>query len=281
MNIDLGAALATLEGWVNGFIAALPNLVVAILIVVAFIFLARLIRKVILKMTVSKNRSASLGVVIGRLAFGVTIITGFLIALMVLIPSFTPGQLVGALGISSIAIGFAFKDILQNFLAGILILLTEPFQLGDQVAVGDYEGTVLNIETRATKIKTYDGRLVVIPNADMFTDSVTVNTAFDRRRSEYDVGIGYGDDIAKAKAILHEVITSTDGVLSDPAPDFLTVEFADSSVKIKTRWWTAPEIADVWPIRDAIMSEVKIRFDAEGIDLPFPIRTVYLEKETE
>ena len=95
---------------------------------------------------------------------------------MIAIPSFQPAQLIQLLGISGVAIGFAFLDILQNFLAGILILLTEPFRLGDQIVVGGYEGTVEEIETRATSIRTYDGRRVVIPNSNLFTESVTVNT---------------------------------------------------------------------------------------------------------
>lgn len=281
MNFDLDGALGTIQEWVNGFIASLPNLVVAVLIIVGFYFLARLVRKLILSMTESRERSQSVGIVIGRLSFGLIVILGFLIALMILIPSFTPGQLLGALGVSSIAIGFAFKDILQNFLAGILILLTEPFRIGDQVVVGEFEGTVTEIETRATKMTTYDGRLVVIPNADMYTDSVTVNTAFDRRRSEYDFGIGYEDDIDKAKEILRDVIAATDGVDESRGIDLLTMEFADSSVNIRARWWTDPTIRDVLTVHDRIMSEVKRRFDAAGINIPFPIRTVYLNEASD
>jgi small conductance mechanosensitive channel len=116
---------------------------------------------------------------------------------------FQAGDLIQLLGISGVAIGFAFRDILQNFLAGILILLTEPFQIDDQIVFKGFEGTVENIETRATTIRTYDGRRIVIPNSELFTNSVTVNTAFDNRRLEYDVGIGYGDDIrANASKLL-------------------------------------------------------------------------------
>ena len=91
---------------------------------------------------------------------------------------------------------------MQNFLAGILILLTEPFEINDQIVFKSFEGTVENIETRATTIRTYDGRRIVIPNAELFTNSVTVNTAFDKRRIEYDFGIGYGDDIDHAKQLI-------------------------------------------------------------------------------
>jgi small conductance mechanosensitive channel len=105
-----------------------------------------------------------------------------------------PGDLFADLGVSSVAIGFAFKDILQNMLAGILILLRQPFEVGDQIVSGGHECTVEKVETRATMIKTYDGRSVDIPNFDIYTDSVVVNTAFDIRLWQYDIGMGCNDD---------------------------------------------------------------------------------------
>lgn len=276
MNFSLDAAIRTLQEWGNSLIASLPNIVVAVLIVLLFVLIARVLRNFIHRSTEKHERSKNVGLVVGRLVFGLTIVVGFFIALTILIPSFTAGELVSALGITSIAIGFAFKDILQNFLAGILILLTEPFRLGDQIIVNDFEGTVVNIETRATKIRTYDNRLVVIPNANMFTDSVTVNTAFELRRTDFDFGIAYEDDIDAAKEIILEVMRSTEGVAPDPAPDVLTVALADSSVNIRGRWWTEPTILSVLQVQDRVVSAVKKRFDAAGITIPFPIRTLYM-----
>lgn len=155
---DLAPALARARAIVDGLVAAIPNAVVA-LAVFAVALLA-------------------------------VLFIGLLVALSVALPTFQPGDVVPVLGISSVAIGFAFRDILQNFLAGILLLLTQPFRVGDQIAADAYEGTVEDIQTRATFIRTYDGRRVVIPNA-VFTDTVVVNTAFEHRRLEFDVGIGY------------------------------------------------------------------------------------------
>lgn len=125
--------------------------------------------------------------------------------------------------------------MLQNFLAGILILVTEPFRIGDQIVFGSYEGTVEDIQTRATIIKTYDNRRVVIPNAELFTNSVTVNTAYTARCLQYDVGIGYGDDIDTAVQVMLEAVRGIVGVLADPAPDVLVVALAESSVTIRVR----------------------------------------------
>jgi small-conductance mechanosensitive channel len=198
------------------------------------------------------------------------------------IPTFQAGDLVQLLGISGVAIGFAFRDILQNFLSGILILLTEPFQIDDQIVFKDFEGTVENIETRATTIRTYDGRRIVIPNSELFTNSVTVNTAFDNRRLEYDVGIGYGDDIDLAKQLMLEAMHSVDEVLKDPAPDVLVMELAESTVNIRVRWWVhPPRRADNLISRDKVITAIKKKLVENGIDLPFPTQQILFHDQTE
>ena len=130
------------------------------------------------------------------------IIVGFMLAATVVVPSLKPGDLISGLGVSSVAIGFAFKDILQNWLAGVLILIRQPFEVKDQIEVNGFEGTVERIETRATIIKTYDGQRVVVPNSDIYTNSIIVKTAHEKRRSQYDVGIGYGDNLREACEVL-------------------------------------------------------------------------------
>ena len=173
--------------------------------------------------------------------------------------------------------------ILQNFLAGILILLTEPFRIGDQIVFKDFEGTVEDIQTRATMIRTYDGRRVVIPNSELFTNSVTVNTAFERRRLQYDVGIGYGDDVGRAKQLMLEAVGSIEGVLADPAPDVLVVALADSSVQIRVRWWIdPPRRADAMESFDQVITAIKQKVYVEqGIDLPYPTHQILFHDQTE
>jgi uncharacterized membrane protein len=223
-----------------------------------------------------------LGLVLGRLSSGVIIFLGLLVALVIAVPGFTPGQLVSVLGISSVAIGFAFRDILQNFLAGILLLLSEPFRIGDQIVVDSFEGTVEDIQTRATFIKTYDGRRIVIPNGDLFTKSVTVNTAYETRRLQYDIGIGYGDDIGRARQIMLDTVRAMPDVLDDPAPDAIVVDLAGSSVNIRLRWWvTPPRQVDILDARDRVLERVKNALVAEGIDLPFPTQQILFHDQTE
>jgi len=282
MKFDLSEATSSVGGMVNGFLQRLPYIVLAVIVFVIFFFIAKVVRATVRSLAKRNRNHYNLGLVMGRLSYGVIIFVGLLIALVIAIPGFTPGQLISILGLSSVAVGFAFRDILQNFLAGILLLLAEPFRIGDQIVIGNFEGTVEDIQTRATYIKTYDGRRVVIPNSNLFTNSVTVNTAHDKRRLEYDIGIGYGDDIAGAKQLLMSIVSGMPDVLKEPAPETLVVRLADSSVNIRLRWWiNPPRQTDVLKSQDAVLEEIANQMAAAGFDLPFPTQQILFHDQTE
>ncbi|MDN5666690.1 MAG: mechanosensitive ion channel family protein, partial [Psychrobacter sp.] len=188
-----------------------------------------------------------------------------------------PAKLIGALGIGSVAIGFAFKDIFQNLLSGILLLISEPFRIGDQIVSGDYEGTVEDIKIRATTIRTYDGRQVVIPNSDLYTSALTVNTAYKQRRLQVEVGIGYEDDIEEAKAEILRALDKADSVSTKAQPSVIATGFGGSSIDLTVRWFIeegtqANKVASI----HQVIVEVKKALDAAGINIPFPIRTIDL-----
>ncbi len=280
LNANPSNILETVNGMINGFLALLPNLVIALVILVIFYFVGKGVRSLISRAT-AKRDSANLGTVLGRLAQWLVLLLGLLVALAIVAPSVKPIDILSTLGIGGVAIGFAFRDILQNFLAGLLILLRQPFRVGDQIVVNNYEGTVEEIETRATMIKTYDGRRVVIPNGDIYTSSVVVNTAYETRRTQYDVGIGYGDDIAQAKAIMLQAMQNCEGVATDPAPDVLTAELAGASVNLRARWWTHSSRADVVQVSDRVITAIKNELSDADIDLPFPTQVILWHDQTE
>ncbi|MEO5659673.1 MAG: mechanosensitive ion channel family protein [Polaromonas sp.] len=282
MNFDLSDATRALQGLANGFVQRLPYLLLSVVVFLLFYAVAVLVRGSIRALASGVRRRRNLGLVVGRLSYGVVIFVGLLVSLVIAIPGFTPGQLANILGLSSVAIGFAFRDILQNFLAGILLLASEPFRIGDQIVIGSFEGTVEDIQTRATFIKTYDGRRVVIPNSNLFTNSVTVNTAHEQRRLEYDFGLGFGDDIAQAKAILLQVVQSIPGVLQEPAPDVLVVRLAESSINVRLRWWVQPPRQfDVLTSQDLVLEKAAAALLAAGIDIPFPTQQILFHDQTE
>ena len=265
----------------KGAIALLPNIIIAILVFIIFWFIAKFSRRIIKNIT-RKKQSRNLGLVLARLSQGLIILVGAFISLAIVIPSFKPGDLVQLLGVSGVAVGFAFRDILQNFLAGILILITEPFVINDQIVFKDFEGTVEHIQTRATTIRTYDGTRIVIPNAELFTNAVKVNTAFEKRRLQYDIGIGYGDDIDRAKEIILDVLRNDPEAIADPAPEALVVQLADFAIILRARWWVdPPRRAEVLDSQDQVLTQLCKRLLAAGIDLPLPTQQILFHDQTE
>ncbi|WP_411826815.1 mechanosensitive ion channel family protein [Luteolibacter sp. AS25] len=280
VDLDPGIALEKIDKWVDGVTRLLPNLIVAIVLFAIIWFASALVKRTLHKQF-DKHGRENLGAVLGGFAKWAILVIGFLLCATIVIPSMKPGDLIAGLGISSVAIGFAFKDILQNWLAGLLILLRQPFQINDQISVNGHEGTVERIETRATIIKTYDGQRIVVPNSDIYTNSVLVRTAHDVRRSEYDIGIGYGDDVETACSVIERVLAGVEGVEADPAPEALPWDLAASWVTVRARWWTDSRRTNVAHVHSRIIMAVKRALDEERIDMPFDTQVHLFHDQTE
>ncbi len=268
----------SLQAMFAGFMGALPELILGIVVFVLFYFLARVL-KAFVKRSIKRE---GLSEAIGRISQVAVVVVGLLIAMTIIFPSVNLGGVLGSLGIGGVAIGFAFQDVLQNYFAGLLLLWSEPFRVGDQIETSNgYIGTVMSIETRSTTLKTYDGRRVVIPNSNLFTDDVVVNTAREYRRSEYDVGIGYGDDIETAREVILEAVKGVEAVVREPEPDVVLVDLAGSSVNLRARWWTEPDQASVVTVRDKVLTAVKYALNDAGIDMPYPTEVHLFHDQTE
>jgi small-conductance mechanosensitive channel len=275
--MDMNDASNATHLMIRDFAATLPRLIVAVLIALFFFALGQLVRRGMARAGNGDSAHRTLNVALGRLAHGAITAIGILFAVAAAFPGFNAANLIGALGIGGIAIGFAFKDIFENFLSGILILITRPFRIGDQIIYDKYEGTVEDIHIRATWLKTYDGRRVVIPNSVLFTNAVTVNTAFDSRRLEYDFKIRNGDGVARAKTIIERVLRDTTEVLPEPKADVVMTAFDDATVVVKARWWSKSRMGDAMTAQDHVLSSVRKALATEGIELSSPPRTVVLQ----
>ena len=280
VDIDPGAAVERLDGWLDAAVRSLPNIVVALVLIAVVTIIAYLLARFVRRRFEARGRR-DLGIMVAGLVKWALIIGIVLLGLTIVLPTLRPGDLIAGLGVGSVAIGFAFKDILQNWLSGLLILLRQPFEIGDQIVIGEYEGTVERIETRSTIIRTYDAQRAVIPNGEVYTSALKVKTANRLRRSQYDIGIGYGDGIGHAKDVLEEAMGSLEGVERDPAPETLVWDLSASWVTIRMRWWTRSDRATEVQVRSRVLWAAKDALDAAGIDMPYDTQVQLFHDQTE
>ncbi|MFC6584118.1 mechanosensitive ion channel family protein [Sulfitobacter aestuariivivens] len=173
------------------------------------------------------------------------------------------------------AIGFAFKDVFENFLAGVLLLIREPFSIDDYIECEDIEGQVEEITIRDTHVRQTDGQLVVAPNAMFFKNPVTIRTAKDVRRTTIICGVAYGEDVDEARDVIAKAVRGVDTVRDDIRDvEIFAQEFADSSINFEVTWWTGSRPIDIRSSRDKVVSAVKRALDDAGIEIPFPYRTL-------
>lgn len=184
---------------------------------------------------------------------------------------------IAVLGAAGLAVGLALQGSLANFAGGVLILIFKPFKVGDAIEAKGYLGSVVEIQILYTIIKTFDNRRIIIPNGELSNSSLTNMSVYDTRRCDMKFGIGYGDDIDRAKDICRRVIGEDERALSDPEPLIVVGALGESSVELTVRVWT--KASDLWPFYWDMQENVKKAFDAEGITIPFPQRDVHMYQE--
>jgi small conductance mechanosensitive channel len=186
-------------------------------------------------------------------------------------------SLIAILGAASLAIGLALQGSLANFAAGVLLIIFRPFKGGDYVECGGTAGAVEEIQIFTTQLSSPDNKKIIIPNAKVLGDNITNYSAKETRRVDLVIGVGYTDDLQKVEQVLQDVLAKDERVLKDPAPTIAVMELADSSVNFAVRPWV--KTADYWSVYFDLTKKIKLRFDAEGIAIPFPQRDVHLYQE--
>lgn len=275
MNQLLETVFQSIREIIGNGIKILPALLIALVIICLTRYGAEIVERISNQVARRTIKSESLRLLFCKSGYVITWVVGVVIASVVAFPGLRLGDIVATLGLGSVAIGFAFQDIFKNFLAGILLLLQEPFRIHDQIVVDDYEGTVEQIDIRTTTIRTYNGERVLLPNSTVFTSAVLVRTAFSSRRTDLEVGVDYNTHLPQAAKLLEQVITEVEGVLKDPAPEIDLVEFGDSSINFAVRYWTLPQKREVRHTRTRLIMAIKQAFDEADISIPYPIRTLY------
>ena len=270
---------AQLHALWKGFLQLLPNFVIALIVIVVTALLARLSWRIARGLAKRAKLRGSLRSLLGQLVYLGIWVVGLLIAVTVVFPSITPAKLIAGLGIGSIAIGFAFKDIAENFVAGVLILWKFPIEIGDYIEVDGIEGTIEEITIRMTLLRQVDGDLVAVPNATLFKNPVNNFTNWRDRRVTVMCGIAYGESVGEARRVITRAVEGCKtvrrgGAAGNRPIQIFAKEFGDSSINFEVTWWTGSRPAEIRTSRDEVVEAVKVALDDAGIEIPFPYRTL-------
>ncbi len=264
-----------IQNLLTNAIEFIPSLIAALVIFVVSLYLAGLLSKLIKNSMRKRGADQELIIMVNQITRWSVIILGIIAALQQI--GFDVTSFLAGLGILGFTLGFALQDVSKNFIAGLLLLWQQPFDIGDTIKVADFTGTVVDIEIRATEMITLDGLYVNIPNGDVFTSAIVNYTREKTRRIELNVGVAYGTDLEKAQQIALQAISETPGVLPEPAPTVIYKTFGDSSINFTAYYWIDTTEPGYLGGMDQGVQSINTAFEREGIEIPFPIRTVYMK----
>lgn len=254
-----------------------PRALAAVLVIGVFWGVATIMRRVMRFVFRRIVEDLTVENLIEQLAYFAVWALGLIVAVDAL--GFDPETVVTGLGLTGLALGFALRDIISNFISGVLILALRPFRLNDQIDIGETEGNVERIELRATQIRTYDGRLVLVPNAEVFTSRVTNNTASPVRRGSVTVFVGYNSDLELVQPVIRDATQATGGVLAQPPASVRIRELGAGDIEVETRFWTDSRRSDVVATASAVRRALVAALSAAGIPLPDPAMRVLVPME--
>lgn len=262
------------EQFMEKIIAALPNLLTAVLIFIASVYLGRVLSGLVVN--VLKGRKADPGVtrLLGQITRWSIIVAGIITALQ---RFFNVTAFLAGLGILGFTIGFALQNIMQNFAAGVILLVQQPFNVGDAIEVNGYGGTILSINLRTTEMRTFDGLIVIIPNADVLSNTITNYTRAKLRRIELPVGVAYGTDPTKVRNVILEAVRDIPGFVGEPPPLVAFHTFGGSTLDLSVYFWFDTAKTSPFAAKDAAFESIKTALDKNGIEIPFPITTIYTQ----
>ncbi|PWH14166.1 MAG: hypothetical protein DDG59_13360 [Anaerolineae bacterium] len=265
--------IQTVEFLWRQFLSLLPNLAFAILIVLASIYLAKWLSRLLERALMRRAASVEITALLSMTTRWTLIVLGVVTALQ---RFFDVTAFLTGLGIIGFSIGFALQDILKNFAAGVILLLQQPFKVGDSIEIGSFSGVVHTINIRTTELRTFDGRLVIIPNADLLANTIINLTRADRRRIDIQVGVDYHSDLQQVQRALLTALQGVPGVLADPPATIVSETFGDSAIQLRVYFWIDLTTSNLLEARDAAVKNIKAEFERQGLQIPYPITTIIL-----
>jgi small conductance mechanosensitive channel len=262
---------------IDQVIAFIPKLAIALFIFFIALFISSWVYRLTRAALTRRNVDPEVNLLLSRIFRWAIIIFGTFQALAQV--NFNLGGFLTGLGIIGFTIGFALQDIAKNFVAGVLLLVQQPFDIGHAIDVNGHAGTVIEILIRSTTIKTWDGRIVIIPNAEVYTGVITNFSKSTQRRVELDVGVAYDSDLERVTEVLQETIGAMEGIIrDDPAPSVYFQTFGDSAINLSIYFWCETSVTSPLVAKDQALKAIKKAFEQASIDIPYPTTTILMEK---
>jgi small conductance mechanosensitive channel len=254
------------------FIAGTPKLFSALVIFVLSLYFARLISNLLRR--VLQRRRAPAGVVqlLGQLALWSIIVAGIITALQ---QFFEVTAFLTGLGILGFTVGFALQDIMKNFASGVILLLQQPFHVGETIGVKGFDGTVLAIDLRSTEMRATDGRVVILPNAEVLANPIINYSRANQRRVDLSLNLSHASEPGLVRRIFLDAIQSVPGFVSEPKPVIVFNSLTDHAVELNVNFWVDVTKNDPFHAKDAVLLKVMSVFNEQGIEIPHPAQAVY------
>lgn len=256
------------------FLTLLPSLIAALVVFAVGLYIASIIRRLVRRGLERRTHNSQPITLLSQLSYWLVVILMAAISLQMV--GFNLTAFLAGLGIAGITIGFALQDVSKNFIAGVLMLIQQPFDIGEFIMVDDYAGTVEAIDLRATQVRTVDGKLVLIPNGEVMVSAITNFSEAEKRRVAISTGVAYESDPDDVRRTALAAITNIEGLISDPLPNVLFENFGNTTMDLTIYFWIDTSQTNVASAKDAGLKVIKNAFEQAQIDMPLPAQKVYL-----
>lgn len=258
--------------FIENFITGIPNLLTAVAIFIVSLYLARVLSNLIRR--VLRRRRAPEGVIhmLGELALWSVIISGTITALQ---RFFDVTAFLAGLGILGFTVGFALQDVMKNFASGVILLLQQPFHVGETIGVKGFDGTVLAIDLRATEMRAVDGRVVILPNAEILANPIVNYSRANQRRVDLSLNLSHASEPDTVRRIILEAIENVKGFIKEPEPVIVFNSLSDSALELNVYFWVDVTKNDPLRAKDSALVKVKSVFNEQGIEIPHPVQAVF------
>ena len=258
-------------------IASIPNALTALLIFGFGLYLARILSDLLKKILLSRNTIHGITVLLAEILRWSIIVFGTITALQ---RFFDVTAFLTGLGIIGFVVGFALQNIVQNFVSGVILLIQQPFKIGDEISVLDLEGVVLKIDLRTTEMKTLDGRIAILPNADVLSHVIVNNTRAKQRRVDIPITVAYGSNPEQVQHILLGAVRSVPGFVASPQPEVNFTNFGHSSIEMVVWFWVDVTTSRIEFAKDTAMVNISKAFEEQNIQIPVPAQAVYVRSQS-